>query len=207
MPKDKSLYYYGPLYHRLFDPQLAEARQVAVDLIAEGSSVLEIACGTGQLCFALREQKQCRVVGLDLSQRMLEFARKSNPFQDLMFVHKDATDLTEYGDNSFDYVTMLMFIHELNKSQQALVLKEALRVARKAILIDSAVPLPNNPGGLGIRFVEATFGYDHHQNFKDFLATGGLRGALEVSGLPISVDHSSVFWRDSREVLMVSTKQ
>jgi len=85
MPIDKSLFFYGLIYHRLLDPQLAEARQVAIDLITEGSSVLDIACGTGLLCIALREQKHCRVVGLDLSLRMLEFARKSNPFQGVSF--------------------------------------------------------------------------------------------------------------------------
>ncbi|HEX9618379.1 MAG TPA: hypothetical protein VGA03_13285 [Anaerolineales bacterium] len=40
MPTDKSLFYYGPIYHQLFDPQVADARQVTIDLIAEGSSVL-----------------------------------------------------------------------------------------------------------------------------------------------------------------------
>jgi SAM-dependent methyltransferase len=77
--------------------------------------------------FCTQEQKQCRVVGLDLSLRMLEFARESNPFQDVTFVHKDATDLAAYEHNAFDYATMLMVIHELNKSQQALVLRETLR--------------------------------------------------------------------------------
>jgi hypothetical protein len=87
MSKDKSFFYYGALYHRLFDRQLAEARQVAVDRIAEGA-----------------------------------------------------------------------------------------------------------------------FGRDHYRNFKDFLAAGGLRGVLEESGLPISVEHSVVFWEDCREVVMVSTQ-
>lgn len=61
MPEDKSLLYYGAIYHRLFDPQLAEARQITVDLIAEGSSVLDIGCGTGLLCFVFRGQKHCRL--------------------------------------------------------------------------------------------------------------------------------------------------
>lgn len=68
MQSDKSLFYYGSIYHGISDPQLAEGRQAALDLVAEGSSVLDIACGTGQLCFALREQKSCCVVGIDLSQ-------------------------------------------------------------------------------------------------------------------------------------------
>ncbi len=207
MPLDKSLFFYGLIYHKLLDPQLAEARHVAVDLITEGSSVLDIACGTGQLCFALREQKHCRAVGLDLSLRMLEFARKSNPFQDVTFVHEDATELGAFRDHSFDYATMLMVMHELPKLQQARVLKEALRVARRGIIIDSVAPLPKNAGGIGIRIVERTFGRDHNPNFKAFLAAGGIRGMLQESGSPISIEYSSVFWRNCREVVVVSTQQ
>jgi ubiquinone/menaquinone biosynthesis C-methylase UbiE len=204
MPQDKSFYYYGTIYNKLFDPQLAEARQVAVDLIAEGSSVLDIACGTGQLCFVLQEQKNCKVVGLDLSLRMLEFARKAKPFQGLTFIHGDATDLSVFKDQSFDYATMLMLVHELSRSQQTLVLKETLRVARKGIIIDAVSPLPKNAGGFGIRIVENTFGHDHLHNFKAYLARGGIHGILEESGLPISMEHSSVFWRNCRQVVMVS---
>ncbi len=204
---DKSLFYYGLIYHKLFDPNLVEARQVAIDLITEGSSILDIACGTGQLCVALREQKHCRVVGMDLSLRMLEFARKSNPFQDVAFVHKDAADLSAFGNRSFDYTTMLMVMHELTKPQQVSILKEALRVSSKGIIIDSVAPLPKNIGGIGIRIVEGTFGRDHNPNFKAFLNAGGIRGIVRQSGLPITVDYSSVFWRNCREVVVVSMQQ
>jgi ubiquinone/menaquinone biosynthesis C-methylase UbiE len=204
LPVDKSLFFYGPLYHRLFDPQLAEARQVTVDLIPEGASVMDIACGTGQLCFALKERKNCQVVGLDLSLRMLEFARKTNPLEEMTFMHGDATDLSVFADQSFDCATMLMLVHELARSQQILVLKEALRVARKGIIIDAVAPLPKNVGGLGIRLVEWTFGHDHLHNFKAFVAGGGIRGMLEESALPIQVEHSSVFWRNCRQVVMLS---
>lgn len=207
MPVDKSFFYYGAIYHRLFDPQLAETRQVTVDLISERSSVLDIGCGTGLLCFALMEQKHCHVVGLDLSLRMLEFARRFNPFQDVAFVHEDATDLNTFGDRSFDYATMLMIMHELPRSQQVRVLAEALRVADKGIIIDSVAPLPKNAGGIGIRIVEGSFGRDHNPNFKAFLAGGGIRGMLEASGLPVNVEYSSVFWRNCREVVVVSRDQ
>lgn len=206
MTKDKSLFYYGTIYNRLFDPPLAEARQRTVDLIAEESSVIDIGCGTGQLCFAVREQKKCRVVGLDLSLRMLDFAREANPFEDVTFVHVDATDLKTYKDKEFDYATMLMVIHELNKSQQVMVLKESLRVANRLIVIDSVAPLPKNIGGFGIRIVEATFGRDHNKNFKNFLAAGGIRGILEESNIPINIEHSTVFWRDCREAALISSR-
>jgi ubiquinone/menaquinone biosynthesis C-methylase UbiE len=204
MPVDKSLFFYGPIYHRLLDPQLAETRQVAVDLIPEGSSVLDIGCGTGLLSFALRELKNCRVVGLDLSLRMLEFARKGNRFPDVTFVHGDATDLSAFPDRSFDWATLLMLVHELTRPQQTLALKEALRVAGRTIIIDSVSPLPKSAGGIGIRLVEATFGRDHNPNFKAFLAGAGIGGILRDSALPVSVEHRSVFWRNCREVVVVS---
>jgi ubiquinone/menaquinone biosynthesis C-methylase UbiE len=204
MAEERSQFYYGWIYHKLLDPPLEEARQVAVNLVAEGSSVLDIGCGTGQLCFALREQKQCAVVGLDLSIRMIDFARKSNPFQDVTFIHGDANDLGFFGDRSFHYATMLMLMHELPRSQQTRVLKEALRVANRGIIIDSVAPLPKNVGGIGIRLVERTFGHDHNQHFRNFLATSGIRGIWEAMGVPIDVVHRSVFWRNCREVVMVT---
>ena len=207
MSADKSPYRYGNIYHRLFDPPLAEARQVATDLISEGSSVLDIGCGTGLLCFMLKQNKNCRVVGLDLSLRMLEFARKANPFQDVTLVHEDATDLSAFRDHCFDYATMLMLMHELPRPQQVCVLKEALRVARRAIIIDSVSPLPKNVGGIGIRIVEGTFGRDHNQHFKAFLAAGGIADILKDSALPITVEHRSLFWRNCREVVLVSLRQ
>lgn len=130
-PVDKSLFYYGLIYHWLFDPQLTEARELVTDFIPEGSSILDIACGNGQLCSELKEQKHCRVVGLDLSLRMLDFAPRNDPSGEATFVHGDATCLDSFREGSFDFATILMLMHELPGQQQVCVLKEALRVARR----------------------------------------------------------------------------
>jgi ubiquinone/menaquinone biosynthesis C-methylase UbiE len=203
---DKSLFYYGWLYHKLFDRELGEAREAAVDLVTEGSSVLDIACGTGQLCFELKAKKNCRVVGIDLSLSQLRFAEKSNPNGEVTFLHMDATNLVEIEDHSFDYATMLLLMHELNREQQARVLIEASRVAAKIIVIDSVSSLPRNFGGRLIRFVEATFGRDHNRSFKSFLANGGINGVLEYSGLPVTVVNRSIFWRNCREAVLLSVR-
>ncbi len=203
MPADKSQFYYGWIYHKLLDPPLAEGRQVTVDLVGEGSSVVDLGCGTGQLCLALRAKKRCRVVGLDLSLRMLEFAQKSNPYDDVTFFHQDASDLADFGDRNFDCATALFLLHELPREVQLRVLSEALRVAERVILVDSRVPLPRNPGGFGVRFVEATFGRDHYDHFRSFLAGGGITGLLQDSGLSITVEHRSIFWRNCREAVVV----
>jgi len=207
MPADKSLFFYGWIYHKFLDPHQAEARELIAGLIPEGSSVLDIACGTGQLCFALRAQKQCRVVGIDLSLRMLQFAEKANRYHNVKFVHQDATDLAGFGDHTFDYAIVLILMHELPNEKQLCVLSEALRVADKTIIVDASVPLPKNLSGLGVRFVEATLGRDHHDYFRNFLTNGGIMGLLENSGLPITIAHRSVFWHNCREVIVVSRQQ
>ena len=102
---------------------------------------------------------------------------------------------------------LLMLMHELPRVQQIRVLKEAFRVAGRSIIIDSVSPLPMNAGGIGTRIVEATFGRDHNPNFKAFLASGGIMGILEASGLPMTVTHRSVFFRNCREVIAVSRQQ
>lgn len=205
MPEDRSHFYYGWIYHKLLDPPLEEARKVAVDLIPEGSSVLDIGCGTGQFCFELKAKKKCRVTGLDLSLRMLDFARNSNPYDDITFIHKDATDLAGFENLSYDYSTLLFLIHELPRSQQLRVIGEALRVAKKTLIIDSVVPLPKNAGGIGIRIVEALFGRDHNQHFKSFLARGGIEDLVKNSMFPVTVQYRSLFWRSCRQLMVIST--
>jgi ubiquinone/menaquinone biosynthesis C-methylase UbiE len=206
MPAEKSLFYYGSLFHWLFDRPLAEARQVVTDLVPAGSSVLDIGSGTGMLCAALRE-KNCRVIGLDLSLRMIRYAEKHNRYDDVRFVHGDATDLSEVADRSFDYATLVFLIHELPREAQLRALNEAVRVARNLVIVDSTVPLPKNLGARGQRFVEATFGRDHYRHFKAFLASGGILGVLEAAALPVAVGHRAVFWRNCREIVVASRVQ
>ncbi len=204
MPEDKSLFYYGSLYHRIIDGKLREARQVIVDLIPEGAYVLDIGCGTGELCFDLRRDKGCRVAGVDLSRKMIDFAKKNNVYPEVRFVHGDATNLTMYSDHSFDFAIMLVFIHELEPEQQRQALQEALRVADKLIICESVSPLPKNKGGLLIWLAETVFGYEHKRHFKRFLALGGIKGLLKESGLPLKFEYSKVFWHGAREVAVVS---
>lgn len=58
------------------------------------------------------EKKNCHVVGIDLSMRMLRFAEISNLYNDVKFVHADATDLFDFADGSLDFVISVL-MHEL----------------------------------------------------------------------------------------------
>jgi SAM-dependent methyltransferase len=183
MATDKSLFHYGDTYHRLLDPLILPARNLIVEQIPQGSEVLDIGCGTGALCFDLRGTKDCRVVGIDLSQKMLDFAQASNTFDDVGFLHADATDLSMFPKNAFDYAVIMNVIHELDSDRQPKMLKEACRVGKVVLLYNSNVPLPWNLSGVVKRAIEVTFGLDHFPQFRSFIGSGGIPEVLASAGL------------------------
>jgi SAM-dependent methyltransferase len=73
--------------------------RIARFFIPEGASVLEIGCSTGDLLAALKPR---RGVGVDLSERSLEIARRKYP--ELEFRLDDAEDLEL--DETFDFVVL-----------------------------------------------------------------------------------------------------
>lgn len=78
--------------------------------IKEGSSAIDIACGTCDWTVALANatKEDKHIVGLDFSQNMLEIGRKKldqNGFNDVKLIHGSALDIP-FPDNSFDYATI-----------------------------------------------------------------------------------------------------
>jgi SAM-dependent methyltransferase len=195
---------HGALYHLFYDPPLAEARRKAVEAAPGSSRVLDVACGTGQLCFELAERKGCRVVGVDLSPRMIGFARKRNRHPDVSFELADATGLSRFEPDSFDAATILFLLHEVPGDVRVAVLAEALRLAPMVVVVDSIAPLPWNLHGLALRTVEAIGGPGHYRAFSGFLAAGGIGGVLEDSRmLHAVVAEHSVFWHGCRDITIL----
>jgi len=95
---------YEPLWHR----QLAAVHDsvLAAAALAPGERVLDVACGTGLVTFpaAATVGSTGRVVGVDVSGRMVELAQRrarERRIANASFVRMDA-DRLELGDASFD---------------------------------------------------------------------------------------------------------
>jgi len=167
---------------------------------------LDIACGTGELCFELAALKRCQVVGLDLSQRMIEFARKRNRYDTVRFLHGDGADLANLEPQIFDFATILFLLHEIPRQIQIAVVNEALRVARKTIIIDSLAPLPKNLHGIALRIVEGIGGPQHYRSFANYLAAGGISGILAKVDISVTVVQRSVFWYGCRDMAVLESQ-
>ncbi len=112
----------------------ARARVLELADLNDGESALEIATGTGvQLCELARQNRSGRTVGIELSEAMLEQARRrlaSAGLPDRVeLLQADALDLP-FEDRSFDLVANAYMLDLLARDQIPLALGEMKRVLR-----------------------------------------------------------------------------
>lgn len=92
------------------------------------STVLDVACGGGDIIRTLRRKKIAAfAVGLDRSAQIPNYARVPR-------VRGDAFHLP-LADRSVDYVISSHFLHHLNEEEVVRLLRECDRVARRGIVI------------------------------------------------------------------------
>jgi methionine biosynthesis protein MetW len=103
--------------------------KIIFDLIAPGSRVLDLGCGTGDLLYFLARDKQARVQGIELDEAAIyECVRKG-----LSVFHSDIeSSVKEYPAESFDYIVLNQSMQEV-KNIDSLV-KDALRIGNKIIV-------------------------------------------------------------------------
>lgn len=99
-------------------------------------SVVDLGCGDGKVTYNLSLRvPRGRVVGVDNSENMLQFARKTYAAQhNLSFAHRDVQQL-DY-DNEFDVAVSAFCVQWVpDKSAAFLKIRRSLRLGGKAILI------------------------------------------------------------------------
>lgn len=96
---------------------------LAESLITSGS-VLDVGCGTGRFLSALPERYER--TGIDVSSRMLDYARKKG-----LSVEQASGDKLPFDDDSFDLVATFAVLHHLiDPDVVRASLREMVRVAR-----------------------------------------------------------------------------
>ncbi len=97
--------------------------------IPRGSSVLDLGCGDGGLLDLLVRERDVRAQGIEIDEQAIYRCVAKG----LSVFHEDIDrGLSDYGDQSFDYVVLHQSFQQVKKPD--IVLKEGLRVARKVIV-------------------------------------------------------------------------
>ena len=134
-----------------------------------GIKILDLSCGTGELLQDLyrRGKGKIKLFGLDISEEMLEMARKKLPLE-VTLVRGDVHRLP-FDSGEFDYVLCTEAFHHYHSKYQAVTeMKRVLKNDGKIIIVDINFFLPsihwlfqklepgcvkiNNQGEMGLLF-------------------------------------------------------
>src|SRR5208283_3887480 len=109
---------------------LLPEHRVIMDLIAEGSRVLDLGCGEGDLLLALKIKKNVRPEGIELSEACIQSCVAKGLFN----VHHGDLDegLANYPDKSIDDVILTNTIQVLHKPM--VLIREMARVGKRCIV-------------------------------------------------------------------------
>lgn len=121
-------------------------RKEVVNLVAETNpqNILDIATGTGDLAISLTESGATEIIGLDISEGMLEVGRQKITKKQLdgiiSMVVGDSEDLP-FKDNSFDTITVAFGIRNFENLEKGL--SEILRVLKPGgifVILETSIP-------------------------------------------------------------------
>ena len=132
---------WAPIYDG-FELLLSDIRKKNVEHInPAGKTVLDVATGTGSLAVELGKQAE-KVIGIDLSDKMLEVARRKSKSNNISFQQMDASQM-EFKDDTFDIVTISLGLHDMPLNIRDAVLKESKRVLKpngKLFILEHDLP-------------------------------------------------------------------
>ena len=140
-------------------------------LIPNGSRILELGCGTGDLLASLLPKVG---VGVDFSQVAIDQARAKHPF--LTFVLADA-EVFDVEDQTFDFVIISELVNELWDVQSLLVHIERFCSSHTRIIFNFYSHLWNIPLSVAETFKVAT-----PRLSQNWLAPQDMKNLLEISG-------------------------
>jgi len=135
--------------HSLWMDQRWRALATRWAMVKPGDSVLDIACGTGDLTLRLATTEARSVIGADFTQEMLDIAerkriRRPEPVQrKTRFQLADAQDLP-FDDASFDAVTIAFGIRNVQHPERAIAeFSRVLRPGGRLVILE--FERPRNP--------------------------------------------------------------
>ena len=173
-----------------------DALERLLDLLPAYSRTLEVGCGAGYPVGALLASRGA-YVGVDISRRQLELARRTLP--DACLIEGDVAEL-RFRDDAFDAIVSLYTLFHLPREEHADVLGRFLRWLRRGGYLFITVARTAHPGYTETDFFGATMYWSHYEPawYVDALEALGFSD-IQESSIPAGhgdrYDHPVLFAR------------
>lgn len=120
-------------------------RRKAIDLLKdiEPKSILDVATGTGDLAIEALRLNPDRIIGVDISEKMLEVGREKmweHGYKNITLQRGDSMAL-QFSDGEFDAVTVAFGVRNFENLEKGLrEIKRVLRPGGKAVILEFSKP-------------------------------------------------------------------
>lgn len=179
------------IYDSIFDSMNKGLKLVGIRMFrpSKGMNILDVGCGTGSQ-LALYQRYKCNLYGLDQSPSMLAVAQ--NRLGDGAQLDLGDASQMPYENGKFDLAISMLSLHEMSPKVRSSALSEMVRVVKESgrILLIDFQPGPAQPfqgwiSKIIITFSEIAAGKQHFQNYRHFMATGGLSALITQQNLTL----------------------
>ncbi len=183
---------YDPVLYLVLKP----IRIAVMKLLLEykEKSILDLCCGTGNQLKLLSRNGFKDLHCLDISNPMLEIARK-NDYR-IKIYNEDATK-TNFENESFDIVIISFALHEKDRNTQKSFINEAHRLIKKdGFILVVDYDFDNKTPKLvkiGISIIERIAGKEHYNNFKGYIRNNGLLSLINKDKFKLIKAHKRLF--------------
>jgi demethylmenaquinone methyltransferase/2-methoxy-6-polyprenyl-1,4-benzoquinol methylase len=170
---------------------LAGVRGKVVETTAagKGAEILDVATGTGKQAFAFAK-KGFSVTGIDLSEDMLNIARKNNKFSNVKLEMGDAASMA-FPENRFDVASVSFALHDMPPSVGEKVLEEMVRVTRPGGIITVVdYDLPENRLIKNIAYMMIK---SYESKYYPLFIKNDLPGLIKRAGIKIEKERKVMF--------------
>ncbi len=148
--------------------------------IRKGAHVLDVGCGIGLTACRLAKKYGCKVTGVDVSEKMIEWSKKNakiEHIEDIVEFRVADAEALPFEDETFDVViceSVLVFVEDREKA-----MREYVRVAKRGgyIGLNEATWLKPSPPANVLEYLTV------FEEVKDFLDANGWKKLLEGAGL------------------------
>ena len=187
MEENKSHWYDGMFYDLFIAPHQDEVFAQVKEILSEGSTVLDVGCGTGRLATQILDKCE-RIEIIDPSERNINIAKRkliNAPPGKTLVGHFDALTFLQHTAARYDFAIVSYVLHEIEEDERDVLLWALSAAADRIIIVDYLVPVPRNYCAVLNQFVEYAAGPLHYRNFRSFVRGNGIIGLLEK--VPLNV--------------------